>query len=262
RGAVCVISGGAGELARGLAEQLIARHSARVLLVGRGAPGDELREKLDAGKLQFGVFHGFEFAWMKQKTPALEPLMIAAPQHRPLRALVVVSLDSPVNSLADLKGQVVAVPQGTREYTRLFLNRQCEALGKSPDAFFAQVANPATPDDALHQVLDGKAVQAAIVDGGAYHGYAQRYSGRSKRLRVVVASDNFPEGVVAYRPGMIDEDTLRRFRQGMSTAHTTVMGRQLLSLMAMAGFQAVPPTYAQQLADVLKAYPPPADAAK
>ncbi len=223
---------------------------------------DELREHLDSGKLQFGVFHGFEFAWMKQKTPTLQALMIAAPQHRPLRALVVVGLDSPAKSLADLKGQTVALPQGTREYTRLFLTRQCQALGNSPDAFFAQVTNPASPDEALHAVVDGKLVQATIVDGAAFHCYAERYSGRSRRLRVLVSSENFPESVVAYRPGMVEDDTVRRFRQGMSTAHTTVMGRQLLSLWAMAGFQPIPPNYAQELADVLKTYPPPADAAK
>src|SRR6266480_1441394 len=65
---------------------------------------DEMREQLEAGKLQFGVFHGFEFAWMKQKSPTLEPLMVAAPQHRPLRALIVVTQDSPAKRLADLKG--------------------------------------------------------------------------------------------------------------------------------------------------------------
>src|SRR5438067_12597284 len=35
---------------------------------------DEMREQLNAGKLQLGVFHGFEFAWMRQKTPTLQAL--------------------------------------------------------------------------------------------------------------------------------------------------------------------------------------------
>jgi ABC-type phosphate/phosphonate transport system substrate-binding protein len=188
--------------------------------------------------------------------------MIAAPQHRPLRALVVVSQDSPAKTLADLKGKAVALPQGTREYTRLFLTRQCQALGQSPDAFFAQITMPATPDAALHEAVDGTTVQAAVVDGGTFQAYADRYSGRSRRLRVVASSEIFPESVVAYRPGMVEDNTVRRFRQGMSTAHTTALGRQLLSLWAMAGFQAIPPDYSQQLADVLKTYPPPVDAAK
>jgi ABC-type phosphate/phosphonate transport system substrate-binding protein len=220
---------------------------------------DEMREQLDAGKLQFGVFHGFEFAWMKQKCPTLEALMVAAPQHRPLKALVVVNADSPARSLADLKGKAVALPQGTREYVRLFLTRTCQAAGQSPDAYFAQVTTPVNSDTALHDVVDGKGVQAAVVDGGMLQTYTASYCGRAKRLRVLVASENFPESVVVIRPGLINEDTVRRFRQGMSTAHLTPLGRQLLALWAMAGFQSLPPNYQQQLAECAKAYPPPAE---
>jgi ABC-type phosphate/phosphonate transport system substrate-binding protein len=223
---------------------------------------DEMREQLDAGKLQLGVFHGFEFAWMKQKSPTLQALMVAAPQHRPLRALVVVNQDCPAKTLADLKGKVVAMPVGTREYVRLFLTRQCQALGNSPDAFFAQVTKPLTPDTSLHDVVDDKGVHATIVDGGMLQNYSANYSGRAKKLRILMSSDTFPESVVVYSPGKVDEDTVRRFRQGMSTAHATPLGQRLLSLWSMAGFQPIPANYPQQLADCLKAFPPPADAAK
>jgi len=223
---------------------------------------DELRQQLDSGKLQFGVFHGFEFAWMKQKTPGLQALMIAAPQHRPLRAFLVVNVDSPAKGLADLKGKTLAVPTGTREYSRLFLARECQSRGQLPEAFFAQVTAPPTPDDALHAVVDGTTVQAAVVDGSTLAGYAQRYSGRSKRLRVLEESESFPESVVAYEPGKVDGDTVRRFQHGMSSAHATPLGRQLLSLWAMAGFQPIPADYAQQLAEIAKAYPPPASSPK
>jgi ABC-type phosphate/phosphonate transport system substrate-binding protein len=135
-------------------------------------------------------------------------------------------------------------------------------LGNSPDAFFAQVTKPLTPDTSLHEVVDAKGAEAAIVDGGMLQSYATSYSGRAKRLRVLLSSDNFPESVVAYAPGKVDEDIVRRFRQGMSTAHATPLGRQLLSLWSMAGFQAIPLNYAKQLADCLKAYPPPSEAAK
>jgi ABC-type phosphate/phosphonate transport system substrate-binding protein len=217
---------------------------------------DEMRELLDAGKLQFGVFHGFEFAWMKAKCPTLQALMVAAPVHRPLRALVVVSVDSPARSLEDLKGKSIALPLGTREYVRLFLTRTCQAAGQSPDAYFSQVTTPVNSDTALHEVVDEKGVAAAVVDGSMFQTYMANYSGRAKRLRVLMTSDNFPEGVVVVRQGSIDEDTLRRFRQGMSTAHATPLGRQLMALWSLAGFQALPPNYEQQLADVAKKYPP------
>src|SRR4051794_28255175 len=42
------------------------------------APGsDALSKQLSAGQLQLGVFHGFEFAWARQKNPHLKPLVIA-----------------------------------------------------------------------------------------------------------------------------------------------------------------------------------------
>jgi ABC-type phosphate/phosphonate transport system substrate-binding protein len=217
---------------------------------------DEMREQLESGKLQFGVFNGFEFAWMRQKSSNLQALMIAPPQHRPLKALVVVNQDSPVKSLADLKGKTVALPQGTREYARLFLTRQCQALGQSPDAYFGQVTTPVMPDTAMHEVVDAK-VQAAIVDGSMFQSYTDRFSGRAKRLRVLTASESFPESVVVYRRNLLDEDTVRRFHEGMSTAHTTVMGRQLLSLWSMAGFQPIPADYENHLAESLKNFPPP-----
>jgi hypothetical protein len=104
--------------------------------------------------------------------------------------------------------------------------------------------------------VDGK-VQAAIVDGGMYQTYMERYRGRGRRLRVVSASEKFPESVVVYMPGMVNDDVIQRFRQGMSTAHATPLGRQLLSLWSMAGFQAIPANYNQMLAESLKNYPPP-----
>ena len=222
---------------------------------------DEMREKLESGKLQLGVLNGFEFAWMKQKSPTLQALMVAAPQIRPLRGLIVVSQNCAARSLADLKGKTVAMPIGTREYVRLFLSRQCQAFGNLPDTFFAQITKPLTPDASLHDVVDDK-VQAAVVDGGMFQNYTANYSGRAKRLRVLISSENFPESVVVYSPGKVDPDTIRRFRQGMSTAHATPLGQRLLSLWSMAGFQPIPPDYDQQLADCLKAYPPLAESGK
>jgi ABC-type phosphate/phosphonate transport system substrate-binding protein len=218
---------------------------------------DEMREQLETGKLHFGVFNGFEFAWMKQKSATLQPLMVAAPQHMPLQAIVVVNQSSPVKSINDLKDTAVAMPQGTREYVRLYMTRHCRNCGRSPSGYFREVTTPATPDTALHEVVDGK-VQAAIVDGGMYQTYVERYKGRGRRLRVISVSEKFPESVVVYMPGMVNDDVIQRFRQGMSTAHATPLGRQLLSLWSMAGFQAIPANYNQMLAESLKNYPPPA----
>ena len=68
---------------------------------------DEMQFQLQTGRIQFGVFFGFEFAWMQQKSQGLQPLMVASPVHRPLQAFLIVHATSLAKSLADLKGQTL-----------------------------------------------------------------------------------------------------------------------------------------------------------
>ena len=63
--------------------------------------------------------------------------------------------------------------------------------------------------------------------------------------------------MVAYRPGAIDADTIRRFREGMSTANQNALGRQLMTLWKLTAFEPIPADYEQTLTDIVKAYPPP-----
>jgi hypothetical protein len=65
--------------------------------------------------------------------------------------------------------------------------------------------------------------------------------------------------VVAIRDNAMDSGVVHRFQLGMVQAHTTIIGRQLFSLMHSSGFDAVPKDYDRQLADILKVYPPPGD---
>jgi hypothetical protein len=62
--------------------------------------------------------------------------------------------------------------------------------------------------------------------------------------------------VVVTHDGMVDSDTLSRFRFGMQKATASVMGRKLMGLMHSAGFEPVPANYDEQLADFVKRYPP------
>jgi ABC-type phosphate/phosphonate transport system substrate-binding protein len=109
----------------------------------------------------------------------------------------------------------------------------------------------------LHDVADNTDVQATVVDGAAIQCFTERNPGRAKRVKIIATSEVFPESVVAFRQGLIDGDVVRRFRDGMNTAHATPLGKQLMSLLAMSGFQPIPPGYTQQLVNIAKAYPPP-----
>jgi len=62
--------------------------------------------------------------------------------------------------------------------------------------------------------------------------------------------------VVAYQPGVLDEATLRRFRDGLTSAHRTARGKELLNLCGITAFEEVPNDFEQQLVDIARAYPP------
>jgi ABC-type phosphate/phosphonate transport system substrate-binding protein len=219
---------------------------------------DELRRRIEAGTIQLGLFHGFEFAWMRLKQPALRPLTIVAPEH-PIQAFLVVPSSSPATGFADLRGKTLALPTGSRAHSRLYLERSCEAQGRPPESFFARITTPKTTEDALHDVADNGEVNAAVVDESAIQCFKERYPGRAKRIKVIAASEVFPPSVVAYREGSLAADVVHRFRDGMGRAHTTALGRQLLSLWLMSRFEPIPTDYPKALSDIAAAYPPPSE---
>ena len=215
----------------------------------------DLAQKLKDQRAQLGVFHGFEFAWARQKNPELRPLVIAVYQHRQLHAHLVVLKDGPISSWADLKGKVLALPYKSREHCHLYLERRCPGGGVDPHKFFAAITTPASAEDALADVVDGLA-QAAIVDRVALDQYQEAKPARANKLRLLYQSEAFPAAVVAYQPGVLDEATLRRFRDGLTSAHRTARGKELLNLCGITAFEEVPNDFEQQLVDIARAYPP------
>lgn len=217
---------------------------------------DDMRSQLESGKAQLAVFHSYEYAWMAAKQPALQPLMIAAPRRQPLQGYVVVHATNPAKSVADLRGKVVAIPSGTREYYRLFMDRQCRAAGTPSADFFGGVTTPPEQETALHDVADNKRTHAALVDIGGLESFANRHPIRNKRLRVLATSEEFPPSVVVYHKGAVDEATLRRFRDGMASANNSTFGKHLLSMWNLSGFEPIPADYTNRVSAIAKLYPP------
>ena len=214
----------------------------------------DLSKKLKENTVQLGVFHGFEFAWARQRNPGLKPLVVVVCHHRQLHAHLIVRKDSPASCCADLKAKSVAIPQGSREHCHLYLQRRCPGAGTDPKRFFSEITTPGSTEEALDDVIDG-AVQAAIVDRYALDQYQQDKPARCNRLRVLCQSEMFPTGVVAYQEGSLDDATLRRFHDGMVGAGKTERGRELLKLCRITSFEDVPADYDQLLSDIAKAYP-------
>jgi ABC-type phosphate/phosphonate transport system substrate-binding protein len=221
-----------------------------------GGDAAQVGQLLIEEKAHIGVFHGFEFAWARQRYPDLRPLLIAVNQNRLLQALVVTRADAAANGLADLKGKPLALARCTREHCHLYLEHRCFAYGQEPSHFFSAITTPQSVEDALDDVVDG-VVQAAIVDGVSLARYEQRKPARFSQLKAIQRSELFPAAVVAHRPGTLDEATLNRFREGLIQANKGALGRQFLTLWKLTAFEPVPADYEQTLAEILKAYPHP-----
>ena len=216
---------------------------------------DELARQIKADELQFGVFHGVEFAWVHQAYPTLKPLVIAVNGRPYLRAHLVVRSDSKIAGAANLEGKVVALPRMSREHCRLFFERRCCPADADPAKYFARVATPSTPESALDDVVDDEA-QGAVVDEKAFEDYQKNKPGRAAKLRSLEQSENFPCAVLAYQAGgVLSDKMLDAFRDGLIAAKENPKVQTLLRVNRLTGFEAVPAGYEKELSEISKAYP-------
>jgi ABC-type phosphate/phosphonate transport system substrate-binding protein len=221
-----------------------------------GGDANHLAALLKEDKVQFGVFHGVEFAWARQKNPALRPLIVAVNGRPAMHAVVLVPQESKAAACADLKGKAVGLPADSREHCRMFFERRCVAPGCCPEQFFGKVLAPRDVGEALDDLVDGR-MDALVVDGLTLEAYQKLKPGRAARLRTLLRSEAFPAAVVAYHPGAVSEDLLARFRDGLLAASSSRRGRRMLEMCRITVFKAVPDNYEEMLKDIAKAYPPP-----
>jgi ABC-type phosphate/phosphonate transport system substrate-binding protein len=216
----------------------------------------ELADKMAKSQLHVGVFQGYEFAWAQEQNGDLKPLALAVNVYRYPVAYMVAKKDDPAKDFAGLKGQSLCLPDTGQRYLRLFVDRESQAAGKEAKDFFSKVTTRDNVEDVLDDVVDG-VVQAAAVDRASLEAYKRRKPGRFNQLKEVAHSQPFPPVVVAYYDKVLDEATLRRFREGLLGASNKEKGKMMLTLFRLSGFDAPPEDFAKVLAETRKAYPPP-----
>lgn len=213
---------------------------------------EKLEDELKSGKMHLGLLQGYEFAWAQQRNPHLKALALAVNEHPKLLTSVLVKAGSKATGLADLKGQVLAMPKVSLEHGKLLIEKQIG--GKKPEEFFSKVTVPETVEDALDDVVDGIAA-ATVVDQLPLELYKRRKPGRFAKLKELGKPEVFPVPVLVYQEGVLDKETLRKFRDGVLGAHKKDDGKRTLELWKITSFEPVPEDLEKQLAEVLKAYP-------
>jgi ABC-type phosphate/phosphonate transport system substrate-binding protein len=233
---------------------LVYQHTGLNGQIHIGGDAFQLASHVDKGKMDLGLFQGFEFAWVQRKFPKLKPLMIAVDHQPYVSVLLVARSDSDITSFHDLKGKRLSLPMQGGGRCCLYLDRQCEKENCTPEKFFAKFVKHDCIEHGLDDVATGK-VDAVIVDSLSLQRYGVVHPARALLLKTVDKTVKFPAPVVVYREGGVDEQTLDTFQQGMLKANKSPESRGLMSLWRLTAFAAVPDDYQQSLDSIRKAFP-------
>jgi len=221
----------------------------------------ELADKMSTGKLQVGVYQGEEFAWAKGKYAGLKPLALAVNVYRYPVVYLVTNRTNAAKDFAGLQGQTISVPDTGETVLRLYVDRQCELIGKKSSSFFAKITSPVNVEDAIDDVVDG-VTQATVVDRGALEAYKQRKPARFGKLKPIAHSQPLLPAIVAYFDKQLDDATRRRFEKGLLNASRTEKGKTMLALFHLTGFDPVPEDFDTMVERMRKAFPEPKAATK
>lgn len=211
---------------------------------------DAAASDMQADRLQMAVLHGWEYAWLQETCPDVEPLLVAVNDVTTQKAHVLVAKDCPAKDLMDLKGQTMAIARRMPNFIRFYLDR----LSPTPEESRFKTLVERDTEAGIEAVIDGKA-QVTVVSTSAWNVYQNRKPVRAQRLRVLQESTTFPPPCLVYQKGKVKQDVLERFRDAMLKAHEGTEGRQTLTLWRISSFQPVPVNYQELVDAIRKEYP-------
>jgi phosphonate transport system substrate-binding protein len=119
--------------------------------------------------------------------------LLAAPQvagETVYYSFLIVPADSPVQSMADLRGQVFAFTDPLSNTGRLFPTSLVQQLGESPGHFFGRTFYTYSHDDAIRSVADGVA-NGAAVDSLVYEQMIRREPELGQKTKIIHRSPAF-----------------------------------------------------------------------
>lgn len=212
-----------------------------------------LAKKLDDNKLQLGVFHGFEWAWVKKQYPNLAPLAITIPPHLP-QACIVVKANDPAPGPQALNGATIEIPFNMKAHGFLYL----EKLEKTCPAGSFKVApsDELFPEDGLDEVGKGRA-KAVLVDASTLAAYKANNPGKAAKIKVLCQCDPLPQTVVVYNTKKLPAEIAQQLQGGLLKADKNSQGKAFLFLWNLRGFEEANAGFEDLLAKSLAAFPAP-----
>lgn len=149
-------------------------------------------------------------------------------------ALLIVPVDSPAESMADLRGQVFAFTDPTSFSGRVYPTYQVQELGSTPETFFARTFFTYNHDNAIRAVAAGLA-DGASVDSLVYEFALQRDPTLTERVKVIAISPAF-----AIPPVVISPNTRPQLRATLQSIlfemDSTLEGQQTLAALGIEKF--------------------------
>lgn len=212
----------------------------------------EITKNLINKTLDVAVFHGCEYAWVKQNAE-LVPLLVTVPSNK-LQACLVVNVESKAKSVDDLKGDCILIPSTTKAHCHIYFSCLKEKL---PEGCCGTAKlDGASVEEVLDAIASGKA-EAALVDVSALAAYQRNKPGVGKQLRSLTQSDPFPSAVIVYRKDVFDAKTAAKVRASLIKGIETPQGQMLMGFWRLKGFAELTAEYHTELEKNLKAYPAP-----
>jgi ABC-type phosphate/phosphonate transport system substrate-binding protein len=217
----------------------------------------ELAAAIKEGKIDVAVFHGFEYAWVKD-TPGLAPLVVAVPNCGSVQACLVVNENSKAKTPGCLKGQRVLVPKGTKAHCSMFLDHVRNPLPE--DRCRPTLRGDLSIEEALGEIAKPGGADAALVDISSLKSLEQNFPGCFRALKVLDQSVELPPAIVVYREGALEPKTVKELKDGLMNCSKSAEGYAFTVFWQLKGFAEVSPEYNALVKKCLATYPAPGEA--
>jgi len=163
--------------------------------------------------------------------------LLVAPEVRgkaEYRSLLIVPVDSPARSMADLRGKVFAFTDPMSNTGRLYPTSLVMALGETPETFFQRTFWTYSHDDAVRAVADGLA-DGAGVDSLVYDAMVAREPRLGTRTKIIHRSPPFASPPVVVSPDVHPalRDTIQELLLGLDS---DADGRSVLTELGVDRF--------------------------